>query len=100
MKELLRHGLNVDSKDHQGSIAIQIAVKENHLEMVNLGEIGHRITVVDPTSFVEHNSVAVEDFGFDEINAMITDEGAQIESLEVIRDNDKLFIVEDPRTLT
>ncbi|KAK6945623.1 Cyclic nucleotide-binding domain [Dillenia turbinata] len=178
MKELLRHGLNVDSKDHHGSTAIQIAVEENHSEMVNLlvmngadianananklssetlntllqkREIGHRITVVDPvpievitrksedelectcgkfgplrvsiyrghplvrressfmesgrlikmpTSFVELKRIAGEKFGFDASNAMITDEeGAQIESLEVIRDNDKLFIVEDPNTL-
>lgn len=37
-----------------------------------------------------------EKFGFDARNAMVTDEGgAEIDSIEVIRDNDKLFIVED-----
>lgn len=36
MKGLLKHGLLVDSKDHHGSTAIQIAVSENNIEMVKL----------------------------------------------------------------
>lgn len=43
-----------------------------------------------------------EKFGFDASNARVTnEEGAEIDSIEVIRDNDKLFIyiVEDPRSL-
>lgn len=36
MKGLLKHGLLVDSKDHHGSTAIQIAVAENNIEMVKL----------------------------------------------------------------
>lgn len=38
-----------------------------------------------------------EKFGFDATNAVVTDEdGAEIDSVEVIRDNDKLFIGEIP----
>ena len=40
--------------------------------------------------------VAGENFGFDARNALVLDEqGAEIDSIEVIRDNDKLYIVED-----
>ncbi|CAK7357046.1 unnamed protein product [Dovyalis caffra] len=74
MKELLEEGLNVDSKDRHGKTAVQVAMAENHEDMVNLlvmngadvaeanahdfssttlnemlqkREIGHRITVPD-----------------------------------------------------
>ncbi|KAL6329394.1 hypothetical protein AAG906_017709 [Vitis piasezkii] len=41
-----------------------------------------------------------EKLGFDARNAMVTnEEGAEIDSIEVIRDNDKLFLVEDPNSL-
>lgn len=36
MSELLKQGLNVDSKDHRGITAIQIALEENHADMVQL----------------------------------------------------------------
>lgn len=36
MKGLMKHGLLVDSKDHHGSTAIQIAVSENNIEIVKL----------------------------------------------------------------
>lgn len=37
-----------------------------------------------------------EKFGFDAKNTTVTnEEGAEIDSIEVIRDNDKLFIVEE-----
>lgn len=37
-----------------------------------------------------------EKFGFDARKTTVTDEGgAEIDSIDVIRDNDKLFIVED-----
>lgn len=36
MKELLKHGLFVDSKDRHGITPIQIAMEENHSEMVEL----------------------------------------------------------------
>lgn len=36
MKALLRHGLNVDSKDRSGLTAIEIAMSENHVDMVDL----------------------------------------------------------------
>lgn len=40
--------------------------------------------------------LAGEKFGFEARNAMITDEeGAEIDSVEVIRDNDRIFIVEE-----
>lgn len=40
--------------------------------------------------------VAGEKFGIDARNAIVTDEaGAEIDSIEVIRDNDKLFIFEN-----
>lgn len=39
-------------------------------------------------------------FGFDARNATVTDEhGSQIDSIDVIRDNDKLFIAEDPNSV-
>lgn len=36
MKELLKQGLNVDSKDRHGLTAIEIAMAKNNLDMVNL----------------------------------------------------------------
>lgn len=43
--------------------------------------------------------LAGEKFGFDATNAIITDEeGSEIDSIEVIRDGDKLFVVEDPNS--
>ncbi|MCD7457961.1 hypothetical protein HAX54_036678 [Datura stramonium] len=36
MKELLKHGLQVDSKDRDGSTAIQVALEENLEDMVKL----------------------------------------------------------------
>ncbi|KAF2293830.1 hypothetical protein GH714_005041 [Hevea brasiliensis] len=36
MKELLKHGLNVDSKDRQGKTAVQIAIAQNYVGMVDL----------------------------------------------------------------
>ncbi|XP_031392722.1 potassium channel AKT2/3 isoform X2 [Punica granatum] len=178
MKELLKHGLNVDSKDRQGSTAVQIAMAQNNIEMVNLlvmnganvvdansydfspdtlnemigrREVGHRIVVPDatetrempvegqreerepmaeilnrtgyprvsiyrghpmarkgsgrieagrlirlPSSIEELKSIAGEKFGTDVSDATITnEEGAEIDCIEVIRDNDKLFIVEN-----
>nr|XP_043623583.1 potassium channel AKT2/3 [Erigeron canadensis] len=172
MKGLLKHGLPVDSKDHHGSTAIQIAVSENNIEMVKLlvmngadvndhtiktkipaeslidlvakREVGHRIMMPDqepmmekidlvekdtlgnlngkfvgrvsiykglpmvrkkngcteagklimmPSSLMALKIIAGEKFGFDATNAVVTDEdGAEIDSIEVIRDNDKLFI--------
>ena len=50
MKELLKQGLHVDSKDCHGQTAIQIAMAENHVDMVKLlvlngadiGDIDHQ----------------------------------------------------------
>lgn len=180
MKELLKHGLQVDSKDRDGSTAIHVALEENLEDMVKLllmngaeinaklkyklstmnlsdmlqkREVGHRVMVPDTTDEVaqkwceqekKHNSESTRDqmsfrvsiyrghpvirrrthcsepgklirlpnslaelkiiagqkFGFDATNASVTDqEGSEIDSIEVIRDNDKLFIVEDPNCL-
>ncbi|GJX73418.1 potassium channel AKT2/3 [Tanacetum coccineum] len=182
MKGLMKHGLLVDSKDHHGSTAIQIAVSENNIEMVKLlvmngadvndhiiknkipaenlidivakREVGHRIMMPDqelvaqknshvgrreevekgslrnsqahfdgrvsiykglpmvrrkicsteagkliklPSSLMELKIIAGEKFGFDTTNAVVTNEdGAEIDSIEVIRDNDKLFIGDIP----
>ncbi|KAL8535985.1 hypothetical protein ACS0TY_011575 [Phlomoides rotata] len=174
-KELMKHGVFVDSKDRHGLTAIQVATEENQMEMVqyllmngsevhqavkdkisstNLNEmlqkrqVGHRIlmsetqTLVDdgvlrvngneesgkglaflsrvsiykghpfnrrmnrcaepgrliklPNSMADLKSIAGEKFGFDGANAVVTnEEGAEIDSIEVIRDNDKLFIVHE-----
>ncbi|NP_001312582.1 potassium channel AKT2/3-like [Nicotiana tabacum] len=180
MKELLKHGLIVDSKDRHGSTAIHVALEENHEDMVKLllmngaeindkfkhklssmnlsemlqkREVGHRVIVSDtmdevaqkwreqeqkynsgntrdqssfrvsiykghpvirkrthcsepgkliilPNSLAELKIIAGQKFGFDATNALATDqEGSEIDSIEVIRDNDKLFIVEDPKCL-
>ncbi|KAI5661553.1 hypothetical protein M9H77_20876 [Catharanthus roseus] len=183
MKELLKHGLHVDSKDRHGMTAIEVATAENLVDMVKLllmngadisdklrdkmssvnlnevlqkREIGHRILVPDtlgedafrwreekhdcsqgnfsrssslsmrvslyrghpvvrrnthctepgrlirlPTSLAELKSIAGEKFGFDAMDALvINEEGAEIDSIEVIRDNDKLYLIDNPNTLT
>ncbi|XVE93242.1 hypothetical protein REPUB_Repub01dG0173500 [Reevesia pubescens] len=51
-----------------------------------------------PDSLEELKNFAGENLGIDARNAIVTDEaGAEIDSIEVIRDNDKLFIVEEPK---
>ncbi|GMP39276.1 hypothetical protein CsSME_00010174 [Camellia sinensis var. sinensis] len=189
MKDLLKQGLHIDSKNRHGQTALQIAVAENHVDMIKFlvmsagadvgnidqhklpksldlnemlqkREVGHRIMVPDdvsprnevvlrrrqgvggkegnlggsgghfcprvsiyrghpvvrkdscctqagrlirlPNSLLELKSIAGEKFGFDARNALVLDEqGAEIDSIEVIRDNDKLYIVEasDPTPL-
>ncbi|THG13367.1 hypothetical protein TEA_013251 [Camellia sinensis var. sinensis] len=134
MKDLLKQGLHIDSKNCHGQTALQIAVAENHVDMIKFlvmsagadvgnidqhklpksldlnemlqkREVGHRIMVPDDVS--PPNEVVLrrrqgEKFGFDARNALVLDEqGAEIDSIEVIRDNDKLYIVEasDPTPL-
>ncbi|NP_001275259.1 potassium channel AKT2/3-like [Solanum tuberosum] len=175
MKELLKHGLLVNSNDRHRSTAIHVAIEENHLEMVkllllngdeiddtlkdklssmNLSEmlqkqdVGHRIIISDTMDEVDHKEheqeqkydfeshtdqcafrvsiyrghpefrrrtqcnelgrliklpdslaklkgIAGQKFGFEAKDALVTnEEGAEIDSVEVIRDNDKLYIVE------
>lgn len=36
MKELLKYGLNVDSKNHHGLTPVQVAMADNNVDMVNL----------------------------------------------------------------
>ncbi|XP_010245053.1 PREDICTED: potassium channel AKT2/3-like isoform X2 [Nelumbo nucifera] len=180
MKELLKHGLNIESKNHDGFTSLQIALNENYNDMVNLlvmngakvdqanqsgfpaaslnemvqkRGVGHCITIPGtlihdnlsvsyrkmqeekessegkskggnflrvsiykghplvrkytfasdsgkliklPSSMEELKNIAGEKFAFDPKNAIITnEEGAEIDSIETIRDNDKLFIVEN-----
>ncbi|XP_068658680.1 potassium channel AKT2 [Aristolochia californica] len=168
MKELLKHGLHIDSKNSQGSSALQIALAENHLDMVNLlfingakveetvpnevldeitqkQDVGYHIPVLGtnkepqwmhrkreeqsvwakhgkvcprisiyrghpllrdsnseagklirmPSSMEELQTVAAEKLGVDTSNVVIlTEEGAQMEGMDVVRDNDKLFFTE------
>lgn len=176
MKELLKNGLHIDSKDPHGMTAIQVALTENHTDMIKLllmngaevddtikhklssinlnemlqkREVGHRITVPDtlgqdafrwneiknerdqecsegtcssrvsiyrghpvirkdircnepgrlirlPKSLTELKNIAGKKFGFDATNAVVVSGGgAEIDSVEVIRDNDKIFLIED-----
>lgn len=178
MHELLKQGLNIDSKDRHGMTAIQIAMAENHVDMVQLlvmngadvtdvhihefsasilneilqkREIGHLINVSEampseyvlkvqsqeeqkqiwgryngldcprvsiyrghpvvrrergfieagklirlPDSLEKLKIIAGEKFGFDAKDTMVTnEEGAEIDCIDVIRDNDKLFFVEE-----
>lgn len=175
MKDLLKHGLHVNSKDRHRSTATHVAIEENNVEMVkllllngdeiddtlknklssmNLGEmlqkpeVGHRIIISDAMGEVDHKwleqeqkynyesytdqctfrvsiyrghpevrrsmqcsvpgrliglpdsleklkGIAGQKFGFDTKDALVTNEqGAEIDSVEVIRDNDKLYIFE------
>ncbi|KAL6517728.1 hypothetical protein OROMI_033429 [Orobanche minor] len=55
------------------------------------GEPGWLIRL--PNSLDELKGIAGDKFGFDATNALLSnEEGAEIDSIEVIRDNDKLFI--------
>nr|XP_033515318.1 potassium channel AKT2/3-like isoform X2 [Nicotiana tomentosiformis] len=93
MKELLKHGLLVDSKDRHGSTPIHVAIEENHVEMVKLllingaeiddtlkyklssmnlseilqkREVGHRIIVSDATDEFDHKLCEQEQkYGFE-----------------------------------
>ncbi|KAM7482171.1 hypothetical protein LguiB_006754 [Lonicera macranthoides] len=48
-----------------------------------------------PNSLVELKNIAGEKLGFDATNTIVTDEeGSEIDSIEVIRDSDKLFLIE------
>lgn len=173
MKELLKHGLYIDSKDRHGLTAIQVATTEGHVDMVkflllngsevnetavmntlpdeNLAEIlqkreiGHQIQMPEvlnesisgvqqkkekeragkgkwfarisvyrghpdkrreghcsepgklirlPSTLEEVKRIAGEKFGFDASNAVLmNDEGSEIDSIDVLRDNDKVFVV-------
>ncbi|KAL6010652.1 hypothetical protein ACLOJK_001089 [Asimina triloba] len=182
LKELLRHGLEIDSMNIQGLTALKIAMAENHTDMVNFlvmngasidnidaktihemenggqfslevlekivqkREVGHRITVMEtpaetlkvsmkqeqacnnvrtgglctrvsiyrghpllrdpcteagklirlPNSIKDLKKMAGEKFGFDASDAVVAnEEGSEVDSIEVIRDNDKLFIIRD-----
>ncbi|KAK9111658.1 hypothetical protein Scep_019177 [Stephania cephalantha] len=149
MKQLVKQGLNVSSKNQQQLTALEIAIAENNADMINLlvtsgakteklyqngspqvtpdemtqneckwnksndalrvsiykghpigrstascNEAGRVIKL--PKSMEELKIISGEKFGFNATNVYITNEnGAKIDSIDVIRDNDKLFIVED-----
>ncbi|THU50872.1 hypothetical protein C4D60_Mb06t24930 [Musa balbisiana] len=179
MKELLKHGLNIDSENHEGLTALQIALAENHEDMVaflvmngasiekanlngraarkirngvlkemdqqrdagcvstlpesngqftqtrvlekqensfKLETNGYppRISVYKghpllrnncsgsgklmclPSTMEELKTIIGNKFEIDARNRILTNEdGAEVESIEVLRDNDKLFVVED-----
>ncbi|XXG65205.1 hypothetical protein AAC387_Pa05g2969 [Persea americana] len=182
VKELLKRGLNIDSKNQQGLTALQIAIFEMKLDMVNFlimnganvedaythaktssemasedqgrfplaaleemvrkREVGHQIMVLEippsvpmkqehmsilsrnnghhprvsiyrghpllrdscsdagklirlPSTFEKLKKIAGEKLGFNTMNATVTnEEGAEVDSVKVIRDNDKLFFIE------
>ncbi|XP_027330071.1 potassium channel AKT2/3 isoform X2 [Abrus precatorius] len=157
INDLLKQGLNIDSEDHHGTTAIQVAMAENHVDMVRLlvmngadvsnvhdhefssctlnemlqkqrhqeeheqiwgrsnGLYFRRVSIYRghpvvrrekgfmepgrlirlPDSLEDLKNVAGEKLGFDAKDAMVTnEEGAEIDSIDVIRDNDKLFLVE------
>ncbi|CAA7031015.1 unnamed protein product [Microthlaspi erraticum] len=142
MKDLLKQGINVDTEDHHGFTALQVAMAENQMDMVNLLEMNgadvvgvnthEKLKVVEeeeeeeeergrvsiyrghplerrerscneagklillPLSFDDLKKIAGEKFGFDGSETTVTNEdGAEIDSIEVIRDNDKLYFVEN-----
>ncbi|KAI9103578.1 hypothetical protein K1719_023201 [Acacia pycnantha] len=154
MSELLKQGLNIESKDHHGCTAMKVALQQNHVDMIQLlfmkgsevvgalnynnnqeeggqhnnlwgtynnfnnsnnhRQIASRVSIFRghpilrsqqgcieagkmirfPNSIEELKIIAGEIFGFDAKDAMVTDEGgAEIDSIDFIRDNDKLFII-------
>lgn len=178
MKELLKQGLFVDSKDRHGQTAIQVATTEGHIDMVRFllmngsevsdtvrnniptanltdilqrREVGHQISMPEslnesvfastindeqsniggssrgalifprisiyrghpnyrreqrctepgklirlPDTVDELKRIAGNKFGFDAEKALVlNEEGSEIDSIEVMRDNDKVYIVEN-----
>ncbi|MCL7045438.1 hypothetical protein MKW94_020601 [Papaver nudicaule] len=101
-KELLTHGLNVDSKNRQ------IAMMKNHVDMINLlllngnscAGVGYpsRVIMYKGHPVMRKNNCCMEAGRVMRLPSSIEDlkiiAGAEIDSIEVIRDNDKLFIVE------
>ncbi|KAJ4799479.1 potassium channel protein [Rhynchospora pubera] len=167
LKELLKHGLEIDSPNHEGLTALRVALAEDNAEMVKYlvmnganvekaklsswksqnmtkeeiekmlekREVGHSISIVEapkeiqnlrdknkkkgvlarvsiykghpflgkpeagklitlPRTMEELKITIGEKLNINAIDAVLmNEEGAEIESMEVIRDNDKLFIV-------
>ncbi|CAH2078284.1 unnamed protein product [Thlaspi arvense] len=141
MMDLLKEGINVDTEDHHGFTALQVAMAGNQMDMVNLLKMNgadvvgvtplEKLRVVKeeeedeergrvsiyrghpyerrerscneagklillPPLLDDLKKIAGEKFGFDGSEMMVTNEdGAEIDSIEVIRDNDKLYFVEN-----
>uniref|UniRef100_A0A1D1Y559 Potassium channel n=1 Tax=Anthurium amnicola TaxID=1678845 RepID=A0A1D1Y559_9ARAE len=175
LKELLKHGLNIDSRNHEELTALEIAMDENNADMVSFlvmngankeretprgataatkavfeemmqkREVGHRINVLEksrefktkpvnqeavlkwerkdgfcprvsiykghpllrnpcseagklvnmPSSIEDLKNIMGEKFGIDARRTIVVNaEGAEVDCIEVVRDNDKLFCVE------
>ncbi|GFP99211.1 potassium channel akt2/3 [Phtheirospermum japonicum] len=87
-----------DGENAQGLVFSRVSVYKGHpmsRRESHCTEPGWLIRL--PSSLAELKSIAGHKFGFDARIALLTnEEGAEIDSIEVIRDNDKLFIVENP----
>ncbi|KAL0834592.1 hypothetical protein Bca101_086481 [Brassica carinata] len=137
IEDLLKQGINVDTKDHHGFTALKVAMSQNQMDMVNLLNMNgadmvtneltslEKLRVVEkekervsifrghplerkerssyeagmlillPPSLDDLKKIAEEKLGFNGSEMMVTNEdGAEIDSIEVIRDNDKLYFVE------
>ncbi|XP_042467996.1 potassium channel AKT2-like [Zingiber officinale] len=169
MRELLKQGLDINSINHEGFAALQIAIVENHEEMCRLlimngankeklnshgsgareinketleemnqqNHVGHSTTsntmikkekmsnmqenryapristykghpllrnsssesgklIFLPSTMQDLRETIGKKFGIDARNKiLITEDGAEVETIDVLRDNDKLFVVED-----
>ncbi|KAL3515640.1 hypothetical protein ACH5RR_022550 [Cinchona calisaya] len=74
---------------------IRVSIIRGHpaIRRVHCSEPGRLIRL--PKSLTEPKSIAGEKFGFGATNAVvINEEGAEIDSIELIRDNDKNFIID------
>ncbi|CAN8325574.1 unnamed protein product [Cochlearia groenlandica] len=129
MKNLMKHGISVDTKNHLGFTALPVAIEENQTVMVNLLEMNgaeEKLSVLEeeeeqrrvsiyrgnplerrergcneagklvllPHSLDDLKKLAGEKFGLDGSKTMVTNEdGAEIDCIQVIRDNDKLYFM-------
>ncbi|CAH9058596.1 unnamed protein product [Cuscuta europaea] len=85
------------NKSAMQQCCVRVSIYRGHPKMrreTHCTESGRLIKL--PNTIVELKMIAGEKFGFDATNAFLTDEeGIIIDSIEVIRDNEKLFIVLD-----
>ncbi|KAL3515652.1 hypothetical protein ACH5RR_022554, partial [Cinchona calisaya] len=73
---------------------IRVSINRGHpaIRRVHCSEPGRLIRL--PKSLTGPKSIAGEKFGFGATNAVVINEGAEIDSIELIRDNDKIFIID------
>ncbi|KZV30905.1 hypothetical protein F511_36681 [Dorcoceras hygrometricum] len=102
-KTLKRAGVSLGGNDQtctgvtsESQCSWRIIIYRGHPE--NCGKsrsVGTGRLIRLPRSVAELKTIAGKTFGFDATNAFLSnEEGAEIDSIEVIRDNDKVFIVE------